>query len=466
MSQNNIKKNWNDIFSKAPNTLKEMSKINSVASAFNSCIDSVVKLSGEEIYKLIKKEKLSLKNLENIEHQSIDSAADLLKGVFKCFTKGIAEEWTAEDKSVFDWMLINLGTKKMQTGGQAGIIANTLSLTDIKQVIVHSNALSELQASQFFNRPNLVSFDSDGTVKQASIINRDKASSIHWIIEFDKGDKLTIDGKEFICPKSNRFIATYDPPLFDFIIDKNFIDYTNSNKIDYFVLSGYQALSSENNGVEYVKNSLPIIEGWKKASPESIVHLEIASTQDKKVRKAIALNLAPYVDSIGVNERETMDILEVTEQNKLLEECQKNPSSVNLFKAIYNIKTKLNCPRIQLHMFGLYITIQNKDYPVSPIANRNGMVLAATAAASKAYTGQLAAPSDILEACGQPVSDIGLRELEELSNYLKQPQLVNTGICEYQNYDIIAVPTIIIEKPKTLVGMGDTISAFSLIGAR
>lgn len=466
MLQNNIKNKWNDIFLKAPETLKKMSKINSVASAFNSCIDSVVKISGEELFKLIKKEKLSLKDLENIEHKSIDSAADLLKGVFKCFTQGIAEEWTAEDKSIFEWMLINLGTKKMQTGGQAGIIANTLSLTDIKQVIVHSNALSELQASQFFNRPNLVSFDSEGNIKQASVINRDKASSIHWIIEFDKGDKLNIDGKEFICPKSNRFIATYDPPLFNFVIDENFTKYTNSNKIDYFVLSGYQALSSQNNGIKHVKNSLPIIKNWKKASPKSIIHLEIASTQDIKVRKAVALNLAPFVDSVGVNERETMDILEVIRQNKLLEECRKNPSSTNLFKAIYKIKTKLNCPRIQLHMFGLYITIQDDNFPISPLANRNGMVLAATAAASKAYTGQLAAPSDILEACGQPVSDIGLKELEQLGKYLKQPELLKKGICKYKEFNIIAIPTIIIEKPKTLVGMGDTISAFSLIGAR
>lgn len=466
MNRNDIRKNWNRIFSKAPVTLEKMSKINKVASAFNSCIDSVVKLSGEELFKLIKKEKLSLKELEQIEHRSINSAADLVKGVFNCFKNGIAEEWTAEDQSVFEWMLSNLGTKKMQIGGQAGIIANTLSLTGIKQIIVHSNALSELQASQFFDRPSLVSFDQAGNVRQASTINRDKSSSIHWIVEFDKGDKLTLDGREFICPKSNRFIATYDPPLFDFVIDKHFTNYTNSNKIDYFVLSGYQALSAHNHGVKHVKDSVSIISAWKKASPKSIVHLEIASTQDKKVRRAVALNLAPYADSVGVNERETMDILEVLGQKKLLEECRKQPSSVNLFKAVYKIKEKLRCPRIQLHMFGLYITIQNEDYPVSPLANRNGMVLAATAAASKAFTGQLAAPSDILEACGQSVSDVGLAELENLAAYLKRPELLTKGICRHRNCNIITVPTIIIEKPKTLVGMGDTISAFSLIGAR
>ena len=74
--------------------------------------------------------------------------------------------------------------------------------------------------------------------------------------------------------------------------------------------------------------------------------------------------------------------------------------------------------------------------------------------------------SDILEAYGQNVSDIGINELEKLSCFIKDKNLLNKGICEYKGYDIISVPTIIIEKPKTLVGMGDTISAFSLIGAR
>jgi ADP-dependent phosphofructokinase/glucokinase len=45
-------------------------------------------------------------------------------------------------------------------------------------------------------------------------------------------------------------------------------------------------------------------------------------------------------------------------------------------------------------------------------------------------------------------------------------QLVEEGIFENDEIEIIAVPTIIIDKPITLVGMGDTISSISLVGAR
>ena len=461
----NIQQKWNDFYQDAPKTLDKMSKIKSVACAFNTCIDSVVKISGTEILELIKKEKLSFSELQKIEHKSIDSISDFIKGIFLCFSKGIAEEWTSNKIEIFNWLLSNIGTKKLQIGGQAGIVANTLSLTDIKKIIVHSNALSKDQAKQFFPNKNLLSFEKNGKLKQASLINRDKISSIHWIIEFDKNDKINIDKKTFICPKSNRFIVTYDPPLFNFKVDKNFIDYTNNNPIDFYFLSGYQALSFHNHGLKHIKNSKKIISSWKKNNPQSIIHLEIASTQDKIIRKAIFSHLADKVDSIGINDREAIDILEITNNKKTFQLCQKNPDSINLFNALIKIKQKTNCPRIQLHMLGLYITVQNKNYPISPEKIRNGMILASTAAASKTLLGYLKQKSDITKSYGLTVSDASIQELKKLSCYLKSTTLLENGICQYRDFDIIATPTIIIDKPKTLVGMGDTISSFSIIGA-
>ncbi len=460
-----IQQNWNKIYQEAPETLEKMSAIKSVACAFNTCIDSVVKISGNDILKLTKQEKLSLSKLQKIDHKSINTTSDFIKGVFLCFTKGIAEEWTSDKPEIFNWLLSNIGIKKMQIGGQAGIVANTLSLTDIKKIIVHSNALTKEQAKQFFPNKNLLSFDEKGQLKQASLINRDKISSIHWIIEFDKNDKITIEEKTFICPKSNRFIVTYDPPLFNFKLDKTFIKYTTKKHIDYYFLSGYQALSYHNHGLKHIKKSEKIISLWKEKNPNSIIHLEIASTQDKIIRKAITTHLANKVDSIGINDREVIDILEVIKNKKLSQNCSQNPDSINLLKAILKIKQKTNCPRIQLHMLGLYITIQDRKYPISPAKIRNGMILAATAAASKAYIGSLTKKSDILQSQKNTVSEKSLSELEKLSEFLNSKTLLQKGFCTYKNLNIIAIPTIIIEKPKTLVGMGDTISSFSIIGA-
>ena len=47
-----------------------------------------------------------------------------------------------------------------------------------------------------------------------------------------------------------------------------------------------------------------------------------------------------------------------------------------------------------------------------------------------------------------------------------QTGLAETGLASTKHFHVIAVPTILIEKPVTLVGMGDTISSLSLVGAR
>ena len=181
---------------------------------------------------------------------------------------------------------------------------------------------------------------------------------------------------------------------------------------------------------------------------------------------AIIKKIAPIVDSVGINEREAIDILEVTGFEDLAEKCNNDTHSVNMFEAILNIKKHIKTPRIQLHMFGLYLTLQDKNYKITPEENLRGMMLAATVAAGKAGTGTINVKENLLWAQGQEGSDVGLNELKDLAEHLKDDKLVETGIGEVDGYDLIAVPTILVEKPVTLVGMGDTISSISLVGAR
>lgn len=465
MSNIDLKKTWLEKYSTASESLNKMSQVNNVATAFNANIDAVLKIKASKIVELAKQEGLSLNDLQNIKHNHLETGADVVKGIFKCFTKGIAEEWLTEDKKIYDWMVKNLGYDRLQMGGQGGIVANVLAITGVRKVYAHANSLPKLQAEQFLKLDNLVSFDEKGQEIPAYKIDRvTDIPLIHWIIEFDKNDVLKIDGQEFICPKSNRFIATYDPLNLHLAMDGNFVKATTNQKIDYVILSGFHALTERNKGVELQAGTLPIIKDWKEKG--AILHLEVASTQDKKVREAIIKTIAPISDSIGINERETIDILEVIGEANLAAECEKSTHSVKLFEAMLKIKKVVKCKRIQMHMFGLYITLQDKNFVISPVANLRGMVMAATIAASKAGTGSLNDKNNLLWASNREVSDIGLKELTDLAEFTGDKELIETGIGEFEGFDIIAVPTIIIEKPLTLVGMGDTISSLSLIGAR
>lgn len=465
MTNEELKINWLEKYKNVPDSLQKMQKVETAATAFNTNVDAVLKIKAEKIAELVKQEGMSLQELQDIKHTKLLDSKDVVKGIFKCFSKGIAEEWLTEDKTVYNWMVKNLGYDRLQMGGQGGIVANVLAVTGVKKVFAHTNSLPKLQAQQFLELENLRSFDESGNEKAAYQIDRvTDIPLIHWIIEFDKGDVLHLDGQEFICPKSNRFIATYDPLNLHLVMDENFVKATSGQKIDYVILSGFHALTERNDGVKLSASALPVIEKWKEKG--AVLHLEIASTQDIAVRKAIIKTIAPKADSIGINEREAIDILEVINQEEAAKICESCTHSVNLFKALNVIKKEIGCPRIQLHMFGLYMTIQDKDFEITPQANLNGMMMAATIAAGKAGTGNINQPQNLLWAQGQKVSDAGLQELEDLAAYIGDEKLITTGISEFDGFDVIAVPTIIVEKPLTLVGMGDTISSLSLVGAR
>lgn len=459
-----LKKLWNVKYKGVEHTLQQMQNVKTAVTAFNTNIDAVLKISGKRLAELAHQCSLDWKQLNHIEKNLIEEIPDVVKGAFRCFSKGIAEEWLISDLRVFDWLMQNIGYDRLQMGGQGGIVANALAVCGVQKVLNHCNSLPEKQAKLFLPLDNLLSFDEEGNLAPAWKINRSKDIPLmHWIIEFDKGDVFELEDYKISCPKANRFIATYDPMNSNLVRDEHFVDYMDQAKTDVVILSGYHALTAEKNGVFLVENSLPVIKKWQQNG--ALLHLEIASTQDKIVRKTIVDKVATLADSIGLNERETIDVLEVIGEESLAEICESKINSRNLFEAIMKIKEKVKTKRIQMHMFGLYVTVQDKYFKVSAQRNLEGMCLAATVAASKAACGHINCRENLLWAKNMDVSEIGLRELRLLSEYIQNEKLLTDGIAEYNGYDVIAVPTILVEKPKTLVGMGDTISSISLVGA-
>jgi len=472
-----IKKQWLENYKSAPGQLKKMSKVDGLISAFNANIDAVIKISGKDIEKLITDFNIDQSQLLVEGKKTINTQEDVLRGLINCFIHGIAEEWLIVDEKVFYWLQKNLGYDNLQMGGQGGIVGNVMAVCGVNNVFVHCASLAEEQASLFLDLPNLVSVDENGTINKASNIKRSNdIPLIHWIIEFDNGDTITIDGKEYTCPKSNRFIATYDPLNFKLHIDEAFATCLSDESInyDYIILSGYQMLQQELSdktlGTDRIKASKKILDKWVNSNENHVLHLEMASTQDTVIRKNLLDDLGTQVDSLGFNERELIDLLEIIDENELAAECLENTNSVNLFKGMLKIFEYTNCPRIQLHMFGLYVTLQQKSFKVSPKKNLDGMQLAAVIAAAKAGTGAIDDYETLLWAKDLEVSDVGLKELQNLSNLVEKDsytkKLMETGIVSNAKFDLIAVPTILIDKPITLVGMGDTISSISLVGAR
>ena len=477
MKIDELKTKWLANYKTAPEQLKKMANVKGLISAFNVNIDAVIKIKGATIEKIIQEHSLDQNLILEDGKKRIKSKEDAIRGIVHCFKGGIAEEWLIHDKEMFFWLNENIGYDKMQMGGQGGIVANAMAVCGVDPVYVHCASLPKDQARLFLNLPNLVTLDEKGNIAQASTIER-KADLplIHWIIEFNAGDTVTVGGQLFTCPKANRFIATYDPLNFKLYIDELFAKQMAAENInhEYIILSGYQILTKQNDegtsGTDRIDASKGVLERWYHSGCKSILHLEIASTQDKTIRKYLVDNIVKNIDSIGFNERELIDILEVIDEHELAEQCNNKTNSTNLFKGMLKILAYTNCSRMQLHMFGLYITLQKRGFKISAIQNRNGMQLAAVVAAAKAGTGAIDRSDVLLWAKDREVSEIGLKELNNLAEFVTgefgENNLIEDGIFTNDKIEIIAVPTIIIDKPLTLVGMGDTISSISLVGAR
>ncbi len=472
-----LKENWLKHYQTAGEQLEKMTEVKGLISAFNANIDAVIKISGKQIEQIIEKHSINKTNLLIESNKSIKTSEDAIRGLIKCFKNGIAEEWLIENKEVFDWLNENIGYDKMQMGGQGGIVANVMAVCGVDPVYVHTASSPEQQSKLFLNLSNLKNVDEHNKIRKAhDILRSNDIPLIHWIIEFNKDDELSINNQTIKCPKANRFIATYDPLNLKLHIDEAFNAKMSgvSTEFEYIILSGYQMLQNElpegGSGIEKVEQSKRIIKQWQENNSQHILHFEIASTQDKIIRKHLINSLAKNVDSLGFNERELIDILEIINEKELAKQCEENTNSNNLFMAMLKVFEYTACPRIQLHMFGLYITLQKQGFKISPIQNRKGMQLAANIAATKAGTGSIDSKDVLLWSRNHEVAEIGLNELKSLSEIVEQQfgtnNLLETGIYTNNEIEIIAVPTIIIDNPITLVGMGDTISSVSLVAAR
>ena len=87
MKNEELKKIWAEKFEQVPIILKNITQVKSVATAFNTNVDAVLKLKGADLEKLIAAENLSLRDLVNIEQTKLLTSVDVVKGIFKCFKK-------------------------------------------------------------------------------------------------------------------------------------------------------------------------------------------------------------------------------------------------------------------------------------------------------------------------------------------------------------------------------------------
>ncbi len=369
--------------------------------AFNACLDLVKYIKAGE--------------LEALE----------LSGELSPLKECIAREEQSEiavSQSTLDYLIKSLGYDEKRAGGLVGQAAREVPNLGV-EVYSHIAAKCRELTGLFSDR---VLISTSHGFRPAPDFSEDCIPPSHFVMEFEKG--LEVFGKEL--KSSTRFIATHDSYAFDFILDEQFFESIKEEvgKINKAVLSGFHlVLEAQASKIRRVEK---IIEEWREINPHIFIHLELGQFQSEKALKETE-KLFPLVDSLGLNEEELRYIT----------------GEEGLEEGLSFLAEKTE--RVLFHSQHCSALITSQDNLKEAKA---ALQFASLCSAYKVLHGRV--PS--------------IREMESFS----PPRPSRHGIkisqrlrrLELDGKKTVAVPSLYVEKPRSLVGAGDTFAvAYALV---
>lgn len=261
----------------------------------------------------------------------------------------------------------------------------------------------------------------------------------HMILQFTKGDKLKIRGKEYDIPVSNRLILFCDSVHKSVPVPDYFLRYLEEHPCDIsaYLVAGFDAVVDKQIMQERLDTLCPHYERLKKANPDFVLYFEGADYMNLDVKELLYRSISRYVDILGMNEEE-LDT-QLRRFGKVLDK--------------ESLPSVLDGLRAMLHRFPVCgIVLHTKDYAMyfgsrlPGIDIEKGLTIGNLMSATRARLGNYGSLKMCSDSLKMDLSRAGLRFFEELS----QMQLD-----EY----VCLVPSRYLEKPKYTIGLGDTFVA-------
>lgn len=457
---------WNKRFSDARKI-----KLAKALCAFNSIIDSVVMGLGQPnkvLAELPKEELAQIEKKSDSAPSEIKNHVDFAAALLHCVKTGKALHLHAKPEVLASFEQVFIPDEK-RMGGQAGIMANQLAAFH-DFVLGYSSLLSPKQASYF--NPHVCFPTTKGKKlvchSAKAVARKGDPTRTNWIFEFKTGEKLNAL-VEHVAPRSNRLIVASEvpyPPVFENIDLKQLAKHA-----DVAFLAGFQQLH-KNNAPAVLKQVSSQIALLEKTNPKLAVHWEFVPMEDKAAEKLVVQNLGKAVHSLGLNEVEIIDVLEILGAKKEAGRIEKAENSYTLYLGCRNILETLKLQRVHLHSFGFQLMVLRKPYPVPVEKARDALVLSSTVAALKALKGSAYVTAKDLEKHALLPSGTGFNQVRALEGGVDEERpkrhssferraLLESGIFDLNDHYAIIVPAPIVH-PKSTVGLGDVISSVSL----
>ncbi|WP_297499062.1 ADP-specific glucokinase [Thermococcus sp.] len=446
---------WGELYASVFERVKSsIGNTGRVLLAYNTNIDAVKYLGRKDLEERVEKAGKDevFRYIDSLPGR-IENVPQLLGSILWSVKRGKAAELFVESCSTRFYMK-RWGWDELRMGGQAGIMANLLGGAYGVPVIVHIPQLSNLQASLFKGGPIYTPKAENGKLRfvHPRDFAGDEENCLHYIYEFPRGFRVF----EVEAPRENRFIGSADDYNPNVYIRAEFKERFGeiAEGVELAIISGLQALTAEN-----YREPLEVIEGHLETlnELEIPVHLEFAFTPDETVRKAL-LGLLGKFWSVGLNEVELASVMDVMGEKSLAEKLlARDPvDPIAVTEAMIKLAERTGVRRIHFHTYGYYLALT--DYRGEFV--RDALLFSALAAAAKAKLGDVRSIDDVIRAMDVPVNE----KAKPVEDALVKEYGMKNGIAEVNGYQLAFIPTKIVMKPKSTVGIGDTISSSAFVG--
>ncbi|WP_292487612.1 ADP-dependent glucokinase/phosphofructokinase [Methanohalobium sp.] len=430
-----------------------------ILCGYNANIDSVYRITGDEIYRLLEHQNQDniIKKIENPPNR-IDSIDDFIAGLIICIRNGSGAEWLVHDDSVFEFLKNHFFDNSIiRMGGNCGIMSNVLSLMGAGKVVPNVAKPSKTQLDAFTDNESIII---PGYNNQNDI-NEDK-ELIHFVFDFKKGEKVTLNGSTIAAPRENRFIATYDCLNIELTINPDFKHYADEHihEMDGALISGYHMLQEYYpDGSSYVdkfQKSLDQIKIWKQLNKQLLLHVELGHFSNVEIAQYVFSSLADHVDGMGMNEDELA----------MLHRIHSIPvNDILQMNAISILKASLQCVLISgLEKFIIhtreFTLCVCKPEVFDAVCELESMKFGVKCAAVFADTGMLNNRNYVEKTASKlEESYFGLKEVEKIKGFINGKSYNSGTYGSHSGLSVGIIPTLISKNPISTVGLGDTFCA-------
>ncbi|MFB6130311.1 MAG: ADP-dependent glucokinase/phosphofructokinase [Salinigranum sp.] len=398
-----------------------------VFCAYNANVDAIVDVDGDV--------EDALDPPHDRELDRIESPADLATAIVRTMERGEGDEIAAAE-SFEGWFGANLRADERRLGGQAGIMADFLSLAGATPIL-YTYLLSDAQRSTFRDPETVLFPVVDGGLQFRPLSSAPTAAETktNWIFEFDRGTRLF----GTTATESTRLIAASRPEAFD-LETGGLAAHARElgRRVDCAILSGYHSLKAEyadgTTDADHLESGRRFL---SELGRETTVQVEYGVTHDEALREAIVERIAPLADVVSVDVREL---------GLLAADLGVGPPDDDVRAhrdALREVREALGVRAVKLHAREYFLAVTDGYLP--PERVREGFRFAAVVAAAKATHGRLADPSQLDDGAAVEPSAAGAEAAAAVA----------------EDADVVAVPNRVVEDETGTVGIGDVVSCSS-----